>query len=321
MLKKNRFEIHPKILAEAAEWFSVLGSEHVSKSEREQWQAWLAVHPDHQLAWSRVEYLTNKFNNLPPKATSAALNSPDLNRRRILKTAVFGAFSLSVWELWHQGYLQELTADYNTTVGITKNITLSDKSQVILDTNTAINVEFTSTSRKVHLISGEVYIKTAPDNVNFHRPLVVDTHQGRVLALGTRFSVNQQANETQVMVFEDAVEIQPSKLESTQRLTLHAGQSTGFTEEKIKQLQPIYTNQPAWTQGILLADNQRLSDFLIQVNRYRHGTVTCSPQIANMRIVGSFPINNTDRILAMLEETLPIKIVKPLPLWIKVLPR
>jgi transmembrane sensor len=40
-----------------------------------------------------------------------------------------------------------------------------------------------------------------------------------------------------------------------------------------------------------------------------------------MRIVGSFPLNDTDRILATLEETLPVKISKPLPLWVKVSPR
>ena len=320
MLKKNRFEINSQILAEAAEWFAVLGSDQVSKSEREQWQAWLASHPDHQLAWSRVEYLTHTFDDLPPKATSDTLNSPDLNRRRILKTAILGTLSLSTWELWQQEYLQQLSADYNTEIGVTRSITLTDGSQISLDTNTAINVEFTSTLRKVQLISGEIYIKTAPDNANFYRPLVVDTHQGRVLAMGTRFSVNQQSNETQVKVFEEAVEIQPSKLELNQRLTLKAGQSTDFTQLKIKPLQPIYNNQPAWTQGILLADNLRLNDFLIQLNRYRRGFVTCTPEIADIRIVGSFPINDINRILAMLEETLPIKISSPLPLWVRILP-
>ena len=39
---------------------------------------------------------------------------------------------------------------------------------------------------------------------------MVDTQEGRVRALGTRFSVSQQADYSQVAVFADKVEIQPT---------------------------------------------------------------------------------------------------------------
>lgn len=291
------------------------------QGETEQWQAWLESHPDHRAAWARVEYFTHKFHNLPAHAASAALNSPDLYRRRTLKAfAVFSAISFSGWGLWREGYLQELTSDYHTGVGSTRNITLSDGTQIILDTNSSFNEEFTPELRRLHLVSGEIYIETAPDTSGFHRPFVVDSHEGRVHALGTRFSVRQQQENTQVTVFEDAVEIQPGIPAST-RLTLNARQSTRFTQERIDAVHSIIAGRPAWTQGILPADNLPLSEFLLQLNRYRHGYITCAPEIADLRIVGSFPLNDTDRILASLEETLPVKISKPLPLWVKVLPR
>ncbi|MDD2738320.1 MAG: FecR domain-containing protein [Methylomonas lenta] len=321
MLNQDRVQIPPAVLSEAAEWFAVLGSGEVSKSETEQWQAWLHAHPDHQAAWSRVEYFTGKFQHLPVHTASAALNSPDLYRRRTLKAlAIFGVIGVSSWRISRGRYLQEWTADYQTSSGETQTITLADGSKITLDTNSAFNVEFTTEFRQVQLVSGEIYIETAPDNTGPHRPFVVDSQEGRVRALGTRFSVRQQQSNSQVTVYADAVEIQPAN-PGAKKLTLRAGHTTCFTQQQIQPISSVHADRPAWTHGILLADNLPLSEFLLQLNRYRHGYITCDPQIADLRIVGSFPLNNTDRILATLAETLPIKIAKPLPLWVKVLPR
>lgn len=321
MLKPRRTDIHPSILAEAAEWFAILGSGQVSKTEIEQWQAWLNAHPDHQAAWSRVEFFTHKLQNLPSQAASAALNQPDLYRRRTLKAlAIFGAIGLFGWQISQSRYLQAWTADYQTAVGATQTITLTDGSKVILDTDSAFNVEYTPELRKLQLVSGAIYIETAPDNAGLHRPFVVDSQEGRIRALGTRFSVRQLPGNSQVSVFADAVEIQPSKPEAS-KLTLHAGQTTRFNTEQTEAVTAMRTDRPAWTQGFLLADNMPLSEFLLQLNRYRHGYITCDPRIADLRIVGAFPLNDTERVLAMLEETLPVKISNPLPLWVKVLPR
>lgn len=321
MLNPERLEIHPSILAQAAEWFAVLGSGAVSKSETEQWQAWLHAHPDHRAAWARVEYCTGKFQHLPTRAASAALNQPDLYRRRTLKAlAVFGAMGFTSWQLARGRYLREWSADYQTALGSSKTITLTDGSKVSLDTDSAFNVEYTAELRRLQLVCGEIYIETAEDNSGTHRPFVVDSQEGRVRALGTRFSVRQLSGNSQVSVFADAVEIQPNKPGSNKQI-LHAGQTTGFTEERIDAPAAVNDDRPAWTQGILLADNMPLSEFLLQLNRYRHGYITCDPRIAGLRIVGSFPLNDTDRVLSMLAETLPVKISSPMPLWVKVLPR
>lgn len=321
MLKQNPHNVHPRTLAEAADWFAVLGSGQVTKSETEQWQTWLHAHPDHQVAWAKVEFFTHKFQDLPPHAASAALNQPDLYRRRTLKTlAILGALGMSSWHVSRGRYLQDWTADYRTPLGASKTIILADGSKVTLDTDSALNIEFTSELRCLQLVVGEIYIETAPDIVSPSRPLVVDTQDGRVRALGTRFSVRQQAGNSQVTVYSDAVEIQPTQA-GISKLILKAGQTTHFTPHQINAVAAISAERPAWTQGILLADNLPLSEFLLQLNRYRHGYVTCDPQIADLRIVGAFPLNNTDRILATLAETLPVTINNPLPFWVKVLPR
>jgi transmembrane sensor len=319
-LNNHRLNINPAVLAQAAEWFAVLGSGKASSAEQQQWQTWLEAHPDHRAAWTRVEFFTSKFDHLPTHVASAALNQPDLERRRTLKAlAVLGAIGLSSWQIARGRYLQDWIADYQTGLGVTKTIALADGSKVTLDTNSAFNLEYTPTLRCLQLVSGEIYIETAPDNSGLQRPFVVDSQEGRVRALGTRFSVRQLLGNSQVTVFADTVEIQPSQA-GLSKLTIKAGQTTQFSPQRIDKVVNISADRPAWTQGILLVDNMPLSEFLLQLNRYRHGYISCAPQIADLRIVGSFPLNDTDRILAMLAETLPVKISQPLPLWVKVLP-
>lgn len=321
MSKNHTLTIDPRILAQAADWFAVLSSGNVQHTETAKWQAWLEAHPDHRAAWDRVEFFTGKFNALPAQSASAALNAPDLYRRRMLVTlSGLAIVGFSGWQVTRGQYWQDWTADYRADFGASKTITLADGSTVILDSDSALNVEFTTELRRLQLVSGEIYIETAPDSLGRHRPFVVDTHHGRVRALGTRFSIAQQANTCQVNVFADAVEIQPVGSNSAKQI-VHAGQQARFNHHQIEPIQPNSLDRPAWTQGMIVADSMPLSEFLLQLNRYRRGYVSCAPEIADLRIVGSFPLNDTNKILASLQSTLPVKLSSPLPFWTKILPR
>ncbi|CAD6873218.1 FecR domain-containing protein [Methylomonas fluvii] len=320
----DRQKIHPRVVAEAAEWFMVLSSGSVRPEETAQWQAWLALHPDHQMAWARVEFYSGKLKSLPPQAafaTTAALNAPNLNRRRmLLSMAMFGLAGMSGWQISRGRYWQEWLADQHTALGESKIITLTDGSTVVLDSGSALNVDFSVNFRRLQLVKGEIYIETAPDTVGWKRPFVVDTPEGRVLALGTRFSVSQQENRTQVTVFQDAVEIQPTDTTSAKQ-TLRAGQQAQFAANHIESIYQHNQDRPAWTQGFIVADDLPLSEFLLQLSRYRPSYITCAPEIADLRIIGSYPLKDTDKILAFLEANLPVKLSHPLPFWVKVLPR
>lgn len=316
-----RSNLDPRILAQAAEWYALFRSGQVRPIETAQWQAWLAEHPDHRIAWSRVEFQIERFKLLPPKAALVALSAPDLQRRRAIKKLVLlGAVGMSSWHFSHGRYWQQWRSNYHVLQGEPQTISLSDGSTVILDSGSALNVEFSMNLRRLQLVAGEIYIETAKDNTGWQRPLVVDTQDGRVRALGTRFSVSQQADYSRVAVFADSVEIQPS-YPNTPKQRLHAGQEVRFVSNRIDSVQPIELSRPAWSQGVIVANNIPLSEFLLQLSRYRKGYVTCAAEIADMRIIGSFPLKDTDKILASLETNLPVKITTPLPFWVKVLPR
>ncbi|MFA5985030.1 MAG: FecR domain-containing protein [Methylococcaceae bacterium] len=321
MQKQQRLEIDPLILAQAAEWYALFRSGQMLQSDTVKWQAWLAEHSDHRAAWDRVEFYIDRFKSLPPKTALAALTAPDMQRRRAIKTMVLlGIVGLSGWQFTRGRYWQIWTSDYHVAQGDIKTIVLTDGSTVILDSGSALNIEFTKGLRRLKLLSGEVYIETARDNVGWQRPFVVDTLDGRVMALGTRFSVSQQAGYSQVAVFADAVEILPTNA-NTLKQVLRAGQEARFVSAHVESIQQNTLDRPAWSVGVIVADNIPLSEFLLQLSRYRKGYVTCAPEIADMRIIGSFPLKQTDRILASLAANLPVKLSNPLPFWVKILPR
>ncbi len=184
-----------------------------------------------------------------------------------------------------------------------------------------MDVEFDAGLRRIQLHAGEALVDTASDRaVVPSGPFVVDSAQGRVRALGTRFSLRLSEADSRVAVYRGAIEIQPAA-PSAARRTLHAGQETRFTRQTIAAPKPANDDRSAWTRGMLLADNLRLGDFVAELARYRHGYLGCAPEVASLRIVGAFPLADTDRVLASLERALPVRVSTLGPWWVSIEPR
>jgi ferric-dicitrate binding protein FerR (iron transport regulator) len=52
----------------------------------------------------------------------------------------------------------------------------------------------------------------------------------------------------------------------------------------------------------------RLQDFLQEVGRYRHGYLACAKDISDFRLSGVFRLEDTDKLLAILPQTLPVQL-------------
>ena len=101
---------------------------------------------------------------------------------------------------------------------------------------------------------------------------------------------------------------------------LPAGQQAAFDRRHVGPLAAARAEHQAWATGVLLADNQRLEDFLAELSRYRHGYLGCDPRIADLRVVGAFPLADTDRVLQALAATLPVRIERRMAWWVSLEP-
>jgi transmembrane sensor len=186
----------------------------------------------------------------------------------------------------------------------------------MLNTATAIDIDFNAETRRVRLHTGEIYITTAPDP---SRPFMVETGDGTARALGTRYSVRKLDGGTQVTVYEHAVEVTPRH--AHEKLRLNSGQQVVLTPDNIQPSTHMEGREPGWTQRRLVAERMRLADFLAELSRYRNGVIRCDPGVADLRLTGIYPLDDTDRALATLEEGLPIKLEWITRYWLSVRPR
>ena len=308
-----------ELLQQAAEWFAVMGDETVSESEKNDWQQWLNHSDQNKQAWRKVEEIDRQFNGLPLVASRAALSTSkksQISRRHALK--VLGFSFVACGSLWQVARSQQWNAQYSTVRGEISQFTLEDGSQLWLNTNSAVDVVYSSTLRRIILHSGEIYIETAQDTLVNKRPLVVDTEMSRLKALGTRFNVREYENKTLLSVSEGAVEIglKTSSDEHFNTQQIDAGQQAYFNENNIEaasELEPL-----SWTKGSILANNMRLDDFVDELNRYYNGHLSLDPVVADLRLVGAYPVNDIERIFSALEKTLPVTVSHTLPWWVRI---
>jgi len=315
--------VDPGVLNEAAEWLMRLSESEVSDADRAAFEHWRTSSPERYRAWTRAELLLSKLGGLPPALAMSALDRPaNPGRRAALgKLATLFALAPLAWGGWKLNERQQWSADYRAAIGERRELTLADGSRITLNTDTAIDVSFDSRERLLRLRRGEILVQTAPDQASSARPFLVDTAEGRMQALGTRFSVRESAGRTHLAVLEGAVKVQLKDNRRTGRLVVAAGQRTGFSALAFDGLAPADTSVPAWTHGMLMADNMRLADFLEELARHRSGIVRCDPAIADLRISGAFPVSDTRRTLNMLAQTYPLNVTSRLgDYWIVLSP-
>jgi transmembrane sensor len=298
------------ILEEAADYLVRWQAGQVSDDDRAAHARWLARSADHARAWARAERLMQNLGALPPQIALPVLGrkADPCRRAAIAKLASLLALAPAGWLVTQTQGWQCRTADYQTVTGETRRVQLADGSRVVLGTASAIDVMFTPTDRTVRLIAGDILIDTAADPAALQRPFQVLTAQGAMQALGTRFTVRQDTGRTRLAVLDGAVRITPRQGGPGAQMVLSAGRQTRFSDHAVGAISVADDSIAAWTQGMLLADDQGLSDVLDELARYRSGVVSCDPAIAHLRVSGAFPITDTDRALAMLADTYPVSV-------------
>ncbi|HEX8544638.1 MAG TPA: hypothetical protein VF671_23360 [Pseudomonas sp.] len=70
-----------------------------------------------------------------------------------------------------------------------------------------------------------------------------------------------------------------------------------------------------------MANDMRLGDVIDELASYRNGHLGIDPQVANLRVMGIYPLQDTDQVLAVLEQVLPVRIERRFAWWVTVVAR
>jgi transmembrane sensor len=312
-----------QILDEAISWQLRLGSGESRPDDEAAFARWHAAHSEHARAWSQLGMLDRSLAGAAPKAARGALlRSPGETRRKVRRLAgtglsllLVGALALGVGNRYTP--VRYAFSDLVTATGEQRELRLPDNTRLVLNSRTAVDVRFDAEQRRIVLLSGEILVETAHGD---SRPFIVETVEGRLRALGTRFLVERDdGDSTLLSVLQSAVAARPERLPDER--VINQGQQVRVHADGFDTLKTNSATADAWTHGMLVVDNVRLADLIDQLARYSPGHLAVDPELADLRITGSFPLKNIDLALSSLEPTLPVRIEKHSQWWSRVVPR
>lgn len=147
----------------------------------------------------------------------------------------------------------------------------------------------------------------------------MQTRQGNIRALGTRFTVRQHADSSEVDVLEHAVAVQGQS--SGAEVIVQAGQTLRFDGRSPVSPQAGDPLRSEWAEGRLVISDWPLDQLLTELGRYRPGLLGCDPQVAGLRLSGAYPLDDTDRALAAIARAVPVEVVSRTRYWVRLVPR
>jgi transmembrane sensor len=322
----------PDLIEEAVDWLVKLRGGNLSEAETHAFADWLSKDAAHTDAFAKAEDLFNRmvsYAKLPrptdvePKPLE---NKPSPAKITVPKQTVKSwlAIPLALAAAWliaiglvlpnQSSLLDSLLSDYHTQTGETRNIQLADGSHLLLNTNTAVSVNYQSSQRLITLHHGQVRFTVANDAL---RPFEVKADALVVRALGTIFDIyRKQADSIEVTVQEHAVVASIQKAsDQTQdnhssQVTVQSGQQLIYQGDGTLP-QPVTVNLSqvsAWQQHRLFINNRPLSELIEELNRYRMGRIyLADDQLKKLPVTGVFPLDDPEDVLSSIQKVLALQ--------------
>lgn len=300
--------------AEAVDWLLRLENAKDGRV-RQAFEQWLAGGSAQQAAWQRVNGLLSApladlqgIEQRQPGhtrlASRALIAGPRLSRRAVLgkglALVLLGAGGLVLGN--RVAPLDDLLADRRTSTGERRRFTLADGSQLSLNARSAVDLHFDGQQRVVVLRAGGLQVDVAADA---NRPFTVMTREGQVRALGTRFTVIQEADSSLVAVQQHSVLMTP---DAGTALHVESGQALRFDRQGGRFIEPSLHTRTDWLEGRIEMRDEPLGELVEALRPYRAGLLRISPEAARIHVYGTFPLDDVDRTLRSLAETLPIRV-------------
>ncbi len=295
---------------QALAWFARLQDSKASQRDRAEFADWLAASPAHQVAYDKVTQLWQSPALNVALSQYAAIPLPQ--RQQKLCPQCWAAAACIVltsgWLLLGSGLIERWQADAVTATGEQRRIVLSDGSAVTLNTDTALAFNTIGERRGVKILSGEAYFEVQPDKL---RPFIVETEQGTVRVVGTRFSV-KTGDATQVDVESGIVACAGQQGDSRQ---LTAGQHTSIAGRGVAAVTGIDAGRAfAWLNGRLIFQDQPLAEVIAELDRYYPGAIVISDaKLGQTRVTGNYKLEDSAAIIRALADIAGARIINLSP--------
>ncbi len=266
--------------AAAQDWFLRLEGDDGDAAAQAEFRAWLAADPRHKAAYDEVQAAWNAAGEL---ASAFAIDDEvatvtPMRRRRLTRQTAVGGLLAACLALFVAGAALDLPtalrADHATAAGEQRRVALPDGSTALLNTDTAIAVDYSTTGRRISLLKGEALFLVAKDK---SRPFDVLALGGRARALGTVYAVRDGGDTAEVTVAEGTVRVSaPLAVDGESAVTLRTGDRVSYRPgEAPGAVGHIDGEAPqlAWRRGMIVLDGMPFARAVAEIDRYRPGKV------------------------------------------------
>lgn len=329
------FPRHDQRYDEASVWIAKLDND-LSAADQEALQEWMAADHENQTVLMEMAILWDKMGDLSrlsdlfPEAGIRPGKSP----RFALATAasIFITLLAGVWAViaLNSGDAPDTRQAvivaapdtvYETAIGEQSTVHLPDGTQLVLNTHSLVEVNYSDQYRLLRLKRGEIHVQVAHVEA---RPLSVIAGDTIVKAVGTAFSLEISSNQhIELVVTEGKVlvgvhQITPvgvtddvtPDIQVSSSVTVMAGEQIilGTPEEEVTNVSPDEIEvKLSWRQGNLVFRGELLEDAVAEIGRYT--TVEfeiLDDDLKKVRIAGRFRAGDVDGLLATLRENFDI---------------
>lgn len=338
----------PELNQQAIDWLIKLRADDISDQDMHGFADWLSQDAAHAAAFAEAEDTYNDMidagislrqklgesigaektkstpNSKPAIAVNPAISRRQTKRWLAIPLTMAAALLIAVLGVMpKQAHLFDAyLSDYHTGTGELRDITLADGSRLLLNTNSAVSVDYQDDLRVIDLHHGQVRFTVAKDS---KRPFEVHSGGLSVRALGTVFEVyNQATGDVRVTVQEHAVSARflagdSPRLTDNPAVVINEGQQLHYQGgNRLPKPQNSDISQlSAWQQQKLFINDRPLSEAVAELNRYRNGRIVVpDANLNHQRITGVFALSDSDEALHTLSTALALQSTRLGPWWV-----
>ncbi|CAO3382045.1 FecR family protein [Azospirillum argentinense] len=292
---------------EALTWFVTLLDAPADPDTRAAYQAWRNRDPRHAAAFDRLSSLGDmpELQRASTLARSPQAAPSPTARRSATKRPVgrrpgwFGgwraslaaaALLLAIGVHLQPTLTLRLTADHRTATGERREVALPDRSRLILDTDSAVALDFAEGRRHVRLLRGQAYFDVVRDPAH---PFRVTAGFSEVEVTGTAFAV--RSDGAQDAVFLERGRVSVSRREPPgQTVSLVPGDRVTATADGLSApARPDPAVALAWKDGRYVFHDQPFATAVDTLRRY-HGApvILLGDQLAGARVSGNYRLDD-----------------------------
>lgn len=290
-----------KDLAQASVWLARLRADDCSPEDQRNFAAWLDQAATHRAAFEIVTAAfdmagaaEDRWPRTAPADDEAELElepSAPASRRGFL----FGAGAVAV-AAGGVGWQAAFAGTIETGFGERRTLRLSDGTAVLMDSETRVREPWLR-ERRLDLHRGRISVQ-APAGGN---PFRIDTRAYAISGNPIDADVRWENGALTVNVVRGALSVEVAKGGAIRLIGGQRLLPNGMID------QPMMSALTAWRQGQLVFVDTTLADACAELNRYDRARLIPAPDVAGLRISGTYRMGSNALFASALEQLLPLR--------------